>query len=151
MAISATLDGTTYNDVTEITVAGAGTTKLIELTESGGGTSFASGSFQPVSDTLTYTVNTGLTEIHGFIFWIPSASTSDAVRAIAFGLVDIPNSFRATVGENTNHTQLWSTPMTNNSGRLAYTIDGGNISMTVSDQNGSGYFVSEHTYQWVAW
>lgn len=118
---------------------------------SGSDASLANGSFQPSEDTLSKTISTGLSTIHGIIIWIPLNTTSDEVRAVAMILVDITNSFFATIGENNNHTQLWSTPMTNTSSRLRYTINDGDITFTTYDENGSGYFVAEHTYQWVAW
>lgn len=119
--------------------------------QSGGGSSSASGSFQVSEDTLQKTINTGLATVHGLILWTPVTTTSDSIRGIALILIDTANNFFATVGENNNHTQLWSTVIAKSSSRLRYTINGGDISMTTADENGSGYFAAEYTYQWVAW
>ena len=105
----------------------------------------ATGSFTPSSNTLTQTINTGLSSVTGFIVHClsnPSASGSSKVGTI----VGFPNGayYKFLIAFYDASNKTWAQWV---SETPPYTVNGGTISINLNYQ----YFTSGVTYQWEAW
>lgn len=143
MSISATVDGTTYSGVQTITTGG----KTISLAESGGsGGTIASGSFQPSEDTNTQTIETGLSEIHGFAVYA-APFVAGTVRNFGMCIADITNDIYDYVVTNNVGSTLGGGGSIAYASQTLWTISGGTI--TYSDSGTK--LLSSTLYRWVAW
>ena len=153
MSITATLDGATYSNATSITASDGEATKTITLSESGGGGSFASGNFTPSENTYTQVINTGLTSVTGFAFYLTS-STAQSVRVCSAMIYDPTGGHAVLVGSNVSGASIYATPDFRNipdqGTKYTVSISGGTITITTTDNSGTGYFIPTQ-YNWFAW
>ena len=140
MSITATADGTSYNGIDTITVGG----KTISLTESGGSSGgVVSGTFTG-NDTLSKTINTGLSSVSGFVVYRTTPATSGGSRALGVVIYDGINTID--VGSNTGDSTIFALGGID---AITPTISGGDI--TITSTSGHGSFLSTVTYKWIAW
>lgn len=143
------------NTVSSIVIknAIANTLGTLTVTDDSGGGSFASGNFTPSENTYSQTINTGLSEVHGFAFYLTSGTATN-VRTCSAMIYDPTGGHAVLVGSNASGASVYSTPDFRNipdpGTKYTVSISGGTISITTTDNSGTGYFVAAQ-YNWFAW
>lgn len=119
----------------------------------GGGGSFASGSFTPSENTYSHTIETGLASVTGFVLYLTSAIATN-VRTCCALIYDPTGGHAVLVGSNTSGTAMYSAADLRNipdaGSKYTVSITDGDITITTTDNAGTGYFVAEQ-YNWFAW
>ena len=138
------------NVITELLLkASDGTEVSKALTEeySGSGVSqgYTTGYFTPEENTHTYTINTGLSEVHGLCIQYDYATvnTSSGVRVVCSVIADLVSNIICSISSTASGSAMNSVGYND---RVTVTTDEGNAIVTARDN----YFVPM-LYRWYAW
>lgn len=119
----------------------------------GGSSGFASGNFTPSQNTYTQTIDTGLSSVTGFSLYLTD-STAQAVRTASAIIYDTVGGHAVITGSNASGSAVYSIAdfrnLPDSGTKLNVDITGGVISLTSSNNSGTGYFVTSQ-YNWFAW
>ena len=138
-----------YSGSKEITANGTydvgGFASAIVNVEGGVSQGYTTGHFTPEENTHTYTINTGLSEVHGLCIQYDYATvnTSSGVRVVCSVIADLVSNIICSVSSTASGSAMNSVGYND---RVTVTTDGGNAIVTVRDN----YFVPM-LYRWYAW
>lgn len=152
MSINAKVDNQTYVGINTISVGGK-TINLEEISSGGESSSMVTGTFTPTSDMSEVTINTGLTNIHGFIIQMENIKLDSGARALAYVsmLPDLDGySYIGTNGAGTSLASAGINATANTSTDLGISLENGNINITNATAITRGLFV-QTLYRWYAW
>lgn len=143
------------NTVSSIVIknALADTLGTLTVTDDSGGGGVATGSFTPSENTFTQVIETGLATVTGFALYL-TITTAQSVRTAAAIIYDTVGGHAVIVGSNSSGSAVYSAADLRNipdtGSKLNATISGGTITITASNNSGTGYFIPAE-YKWFAW
>lgn len=137
-----------YSGSKEITANGTydvgGFASAIVNVEGGVSQGYTTGYFTPEGNTHTYTINTGLSEVHGLCIQhdYATVNTSSGVRVVCSVIADLVSNIICSTSSNASGSVMNTV---GNNSSVTITADGGDAIVTAND-----YFVPM-LYRWYAW
>lgn len=115
------------------------------------GSSIASGTYTPVSDTTTATFNIGDASLNHFLVYALSAVTGHSKRAGGVALADFDNLVSMVVATNSSGSSMSTVNFSPTSVSYGITKSGSVITVSGTSTTNFNNFLAGVSYQWFAW